>query len=85
MSYSLYCLMECVILLLNQICIFAENSNIINMCSTNGCCHDHSRERPEECCHGVKIDRFLNKCLTILVILAIGIVRTNLVLVMDVL
>ena len=62
MSYSLYCLMECVILLLNQICIFVENNNIINMCSTNGCCHDHSRERPEECCHGVKIDRFLNKC-----------------------
>lgn len=62
MSYSLYCLMECVILFLNQICIFVENNNIINMCSTNGCCHDHSRERPEECCHGVKIDRFLNKC-----------------------
>ena len=35
MSYSLYCLMECVILLLNQICIFVENNNIINMCSTN--------------------------------------------------
>ena len=32
------------------------------MCNTGGCCHDHSRERPEECCHGVKIDRFLNKC-----------------------
>lgn len=62
MSYPLYCLMRCVILLLNQICIFAKNNNIIDMCNLGGCYHDHSRERPEECCHGVKIDGFLNKC-----------------------
>lgn len=62
MSYPLYCLMRCVILLSNQICIFAKNNNIIDMCNLGGCCHDHSRERPEECCHGVKIDGFLNKC-----------------------
>lgn len=57
-----YCFMRLVVLLLNQISIFAKNINIIHMCNSGGCCHDHSRERPEECCHGVKIDRFLNKC-----------------------
>ena len=24
------------------------------MRNSGGCCHDHSRERPEECCHGDK-------------------------------
>lgn len=62
MTYPLYCLITYVVLFPNQISIFAKNINIINMCNTGGCCHDHSRERPEECCHGVKIDRFLNKC-----------------------
>lgn len=55
--------MVAVVSLLDQICIFVKIINIKDMCNNrDGCCHNHSREPSGECCHGSRIDRFLNKC-----------------------